>query len=165
MSVILRHHLPRTCNRGALHSRGHVGIPTWEHGLVSGAMSAPRIRALGHRSGAHELNHWATGPAPDIFIWQLRSIPQAPPTFCPHHLRPRSFQSLPCILLLLVRFLPTKQKLKVLEIFSMIPVTIWHCFHLNRTLLFLVGYFWAWFLAGGYIINSTSNFAKLIIIA
>ncbi|XP_023505224.2 signal peptidase complex catalytic subunit SEC11A isoform X2 [Equus przewalskii] len=34
---------------------------------MSGAMSTPRIRTggtLGHRSGAHELNHAATGPTP-----------------------------------------------------------------------------------------------------
>ena len=35
-----------------------------QHGLMSGAMSAPRIRtckALGHRFGAHKLNHSAMG--------------------------------------------------------------------------------------------------------
>ena len=30
----------------------------------SRAMSAPRILTLGRRSGAHELNQWATEPAP-----------------------------------------------------------------------------------------------------
>ena len=41
-----------------------------QHGLTSGAMSAPRIRTgetLGRRSGARELNHSATGPAPKVF--------------------------------------------------------------------------------------------------
>ena len=38
-----------------------------QHGLMSGAMSMPRIptgEILGHRSRARELNHSATGPAP-----------------------------------------------------------------------------------------------------
>ena len=38
-----------------------------QRGLMSGAMSAPRIRTgetLGRQSGAHELNHSAMGPAP-----------------------------------------------------------------------------------------------------
>ena len=42
-----------------------------QHGLMSGAMSAPRIRngeILGHRSRALELNHSAMGPAPDVFV-------------------------------------------------------------------------------------------------
>ena len=37
-----------------------------QHGLMSGAMSAPRIRTgetLGRCSGACKLNHWAMGPA------------------------------------------------------------------------------------------------------
>ena len=41
-----------------------------QHGLMSGAMSSPRIQTgetLGRRSGAHELNHSATGPAPPFF--------------------------------------------------------------------------------------------------
>ena len=41
------------------------GMPP-HHGLMSSAMSAPRIQTgetLGHRSRAHELNHSATGPA------------------------------------------------------------------------------------------------------
>ena len=38
-----------------------------QRGLMCGAMSAPRMRTgetLGCQSGACELNHWATGPAP-----------------------------------------------------------------------------------------------------
>ena len=35
-----------------------------QHGLMSGAMSMPRIQTLERRSEAHELNHLATGPAP-----------------------------------------------------------------------------------------------------
>ena len=38
--------------------------PPLQRGLTSGAMSAPRIRTLGRRSGARELNHSATEPAP-----------------------------------------------------------------------------------------------------
>ena len=37
-----------------------------QHGLMSGAMSPPRIQTretLGHQSGAHKLNHSTTGPA------------------------------------------------------------------------------------------------------
>ena len=47
------------------------GMPP-QHGLLSGAMSAPRIRTgetLGSRSGVRELNRWATGLAPiSIFM-------------------------------------------------------------------------------------------------
>ena len=46
------------------------GVPP-QHGLMSGAMSPPRIRTgetLGCRSGAHELNHSAMGPAPIIYF-------------------------------------------------------------------------------------------------
>ena len=42
------------------------GMPS-QHGLMSGAMSVPRIRTgetLCHHSRAQELNHLATGPAP-----------------------------------------------------------------------------------------------------
>ena len=38
-----------------------------QHGLMSSAMSAPRIQTgetLGHRSGVRKLNHSAVGPAP-----------------------------------------------------------------------------------------------------
>ena len=40
-----------------------------QHGLMSGAMSAPRIRTgetLGRGGGSRELNHSATGPVPVI---------------------------------------------------------------------------------------------------
>ena len=42
-----------------------------QHGLMSGAMSIPRIRTgetLGRRSGAHELNHSAAGLTPDGYF-------------------------------------------------------------------------------------------------
>ena len=39
-----------------------------QRGLRSGAVSAPRIRTLGRRSGARELNHSATEPAPGIAL-------------------------------------------------------------------------------------------------
>ena len=43
-----------------------------QHGLMSGAMSVPRIQTsetLGRQSRAHELNHSVTGPAPKhIFL-------------------------------------------------------------------------------------------------
>ena len=42
-----------------------------QHGLMSGAMSMPGIRThktLGCRSGAHKLNHSATGLAPQLLI-------------------------------------------------------------------------------------------------
>ena len=39
-----------------------------QRGLMSGAMSSPRIRTLGRRSKAHELNHSATEPAPDDYF-------------------------------------------------------------------------------------------------
>ena len=45
------------------------GMPP-QSGFMSGAVSVPRIRTgetLGHRSGAHELNHSATGLAPEVF--------------------------------------------------------------------------------------------------
>ena len=35
-----------------------------QQGVMSGAMSVPRIRTLGRRSGACELNHSAMEPAP-----------------------------------------------------------------------------------------------------
>ena len=35
-----------------------------QHGLMSSAMSVPRIQTLGHHSGARELNHSAMEPAP-----------------------------------------------------------------------------------------------------
>ena len=40
-----------------------------QHGLMSGVMAAPRIQTcetLGRQSGARELNHSATGPAPKV---------------------------------------------------------------------------------------------------
>ena len=43
-----------------------------QHGLMSGARSVPRIRTsetLGHQNGVCELNHSATGLAPDFFFW------------------------------------------------------------------------------------------------
>ncbi|XP_046524453.1 bifunctional peptidase and arginyl-hydroxylase JMJD5 isoform X4 [Equus quagga] len=39
-----------------------------QRSLMSGAMSAPRIRTLGRCSGARELNHSATEPAPSFHI-------------------------------------------------------------------------------------------------
>ena len=48
-----------------------------QHGLMSGAMSAPRIRTsetLGHRSGARELNHSAMGPAPVVLVFNFIQI-------------------------------------------------------------------------------------------
>ena len=46
-----------------------------QHGLMSGAMSAPRIRTgetLGRQSGARELNYSATGRAPYVwFFWGI----------------------------------------------------------------------------------------------
>ena len=47
-----------------------------QHGLMSGAMSAPRIwtgETLGPRSGGHELNHWATELAPANFLTGWKS--------------------------------------------------------------------------------------------
>ena len=44
-----------------------------QHGLMSGAMSVPRIRTsetLGHQSQARELNHSAPGPAPPAELWR-----------------------------------------------------------------------------------------------
>ena len=52
------------------------GMPP-QHGLMSGAMSAPRIsthKTLGCRSRAHKLNRSATGPAPGTYIF-VRSMP------------------------------------------------------------------------------------------
>ena len=40
-----------------------------QHGLMSSAMSTPRIwtsEILGRQSGVHKLNHSATGPAPEV---------------------------------------------------------------------------------------------------
>ena len=48
-----------------------------QHGLMSGAMSAPRIqtgKTLGRRSRERELNHLATGQAP-IFMEVLKEFP------------------------------------------------------------------------------------------
>ena len=45
-----------------------------QRGLMSGAMSAPRIQTsetLGCQSGARELNHSATGPAPQMSNFKL----------------------------------------------------------------------------------------------
>ena len=44
-----------------------------QSGLSSGAMSAPRIRTLGRRSGARELKHSAMGPAPQVTIFLKKS--------------------------------------------------------------------------------------------
>src|SRR3712207_6340465 len=55
-----------------------------QHGLMSGAMSVPRIQTsetLGHRSGAHELNHPATGPAPVVYFFKRCPFPSPPPKF------------------------------------------------------------------------------------
>ena len=41
-------------------------------GLMSGAMSASRIRTMGRRSGVRELNHLATGPAPAYGILKTK---------------------------------------------------------------------------------------------
>ena len=56
--------------------------PPPQHGLMSGAMSEPRIwtdETLGGRSRARELNHSASGPAPDTLtlhsLQELRSLP------------------------------------------------------------------------------------------
>ena len=51
------------------------GMPL-QHGLMSGAMSTPRIQTgetLGHQSRVHKLNHLATGPAPapKFFIYSF----------------------------------------------------------------------------------------------
>ena len=46
-----------------------------QHGLMSGTMSAPRIQTgetLGRCSGARQLNHSATGPAPQINILNIQ---------------------------------------------------------------------------------------------
>ena len=56
--------------RTQLHALLVVGCGTSpQHGLTSGAMSAPRIQTLGHRSRARELNHLATEPAPEVQIF------------------------------------------------------------------------------------------------
>ena len=50
------------------------GCAIWDppqHGMMSRAMSAPRIQTgetLGRRSGVWELNHLATGPAPELLF-------------------------------------------------------------------------------------------------
>ena len=58
-----------------------------QHGLMSGAMSAPRIRtheSLGRWSRGRELNHSATGPAPSypLLKWLLSFLHWIPPK-CP----------------------------------------------------------------------------------
>ena len=45
-----------------------------QHGLISGAMSTPRIqtgKALGHQSGVHKPKHSATGSAPGSYFLNL----------------------------------------------------------------------------------------------
>lgn len=94
-------------------------------------------------------------PKPRYFPLPSKPTAQAPPTFCLHHPHCDACQFLPWTLLLPVRFLPTSHKLNILEVFSMIPVTIWHCFHLKYP--YCSWYFGGFFLGGGiFIINSTS---------
>ena len=48
-----------------------------QHGLMSGAMSMPRIQTsetVGRQSGAHEFNHLASGPAPGVASFNFRGI-------------------------------------------------------------------------------------------
>ena len=55
-----------------------------QHSWVSGAMSTSRIRTsetLGCRSGACELNHSATGPAPSIVLKKLEFRSYFPPDY------------------------------------------------------------------------------------
>ena len=58
-----------------------------QHGLMSGARSAPRIwtlKTLGHQSRAHKLNCLAVGPAPRLSLKTTREMPSKDFAFSKH---------------------------------------------------------------------------------